>query len=96
MEGFSALSVLFTSPGGHCSTHTVYCKAHSLKKTSERTPNGRTLFTLGWPPYVNKQCLEELFSRAGHVTDVVLQLKGGPVEDEDFVVHGFKVFYKVI
>lgn len=93
MEGFSALSVVFTSLGGHCSTHTIYCKAHSLKKTSERTPNGRTLFTLGWPPYVHKHCLEELFSRAGHVTDVVVQLRGGPVADDDCTTHSFKVLY---
>ncbi len=90
MDGFARLLVTFSSPGGHSSTHTIYCKAHSLKKTSEHTPNGRTLFTLGWPPYVTKRCLEEVFSRAGHVSHVILQLRGALMEDTE-CGDGFKV-----
>ncbi len=90
MEEFSAFSVKFTSPGSHCS-HNIFYKAHSLKKTSERTPNGRTLFTLGWPPFVRKHCIEKIFARVGHVTDVILQLRGGSVEANNCITRGFKV-----
>lgn len=49
----------------------------------------------GWPPYVDCESLKELFSRAGHVTDVILQLKGGPVEDVE-ESEGFKVLICIL
>lgn len=90
MDGFSELLVRFTTTSGSSSTHTIYCKRHSVKSTSELTPNDQTLFTLGWPPYVDSEVIKDLYSRAGHVKEVFLQSKAGPVgnrvEDSGFQV----------
>ena len=90
MDGFSELLVRLSTTSDSSSTHTIYCKRHSVKSTSELTPNEQTLFTLGWPPYVDPEVLKDLFSRAGHVKEVFLQSKAGPVVNctED---GGFKV-----
>ena len=81
MEGFECLRVAFCSPSGTSSTHTIYCKTHRVRVNSDLTPNDRTLFTLGWPPYCTKATIKELFSRAGHVTKVFLQASPGAVEN---------------
>jgi len=91
MEDFTALPVCFQSSSGSTSTHTIYCKEHSVKKSSELTPNGRTLFTVGWPPYAIKSCVMEVFSHAGHVQEVILQSKGGTQAEDEPVTKGFKV-----
>ena len=97
MEGFRRLRVAFASKTGE-SVHCIYCKVHAVRKDAPVTPNDRTLFTLGWPPYSNSEAIEELFSRAGHVTAVYLQASPGPVDPtkkcED-VCQGFKVGYVV-
>ena len=83
MDEFECLRVAFCSPTGASSTHTIYCKAHRVRVNSDLTPNDRTLFTLGWPPYCNKTTIKELFSRAGHVTEVFLQAGPGAVQVEN-------------
>ena len=101
MDGLKQLLVSFSSPGDHTSTHTIYCKRHSVSRVSEITPNNRTLFTLGWPPYCDEECIRDFFSRVGHVTDVYLQTNPGTVEDKDnnsMKSHqylGFKISYIV-
>ena len=92
MDGFRSLRACFTSAGGNSSTHTIYCKLHSVRQSSDTTPNDKTLFTLGWPSYCTTEAIQELFSRAGHVTAVYLQsLPGSVKEDNVSVVHGFQV-----
>ena len=84
MDGFSTLRVQFTSPlGAINSTHSIYCKVHRVRHSSNLTPNDRTLFTVGWPPYCTKRVVEELFSRAGHVIDCFLQPNAGVVVEEN-------------
>ena len=99
MEGFECLPVAFqSSRGGLKSGHVIFCKKHSVRQNSLATPNGRTLFTLGWPPYCKGQAIEELFSRAGHVTAVYLQSSPGPVDpssDADPPCGVFTVAYVV-
>ena len=81
MDEFERLRVAFCSPSGASSTHTIYCKTHRVRMNSDLTPNDRTLFTLGWPPYCSKSTIKELFSRAGHVTEVFLQASPGAVDN---------------
>ena len=81
MDEFDRLRVAFCSPIGASSTHTVYCKTHRVRVNSDLTPNDRTIFTLGWPPYCSKEAIKELFSRAGHVSEVFLQASPGAVEN---------------
>ncbi len=81
MDEFDRLRVAFCSPTGASSTHTIYCKTHRVRVNSNHTPNDRTLFTLGWPPYCSKVAIKELFSRAGHVSEVFLQASPGAVEN---------------
>ena len=76
------LSVRFCSPSGNSSTHIIYCKKHSLRQQSSNTPNGRTLFTVGWPPYCGNEEIREIFSRVGVVEKVYLQHNPGIVEEE--------------
>jgi len=84
MDGFELLPVVFSpkddGSSGVKSIHSVFCKKHHVRQSSETTPNGRTLFTLGWPPYTTSETVEELFSRAGHVSSVYLQEVPGPVD----------------
>ena len=79
MDGFGTLQVEFTSPSGSSSTHSIYCKLHRVRQSSDLTPNDRTLFTLGWPPYCDKNTIDELFSRVGRVEETYLQSSPGPV-----------------
>ena len=100
------LPVAFSSaetPGGADPVHRIFCKKHTVRQSSQATPNERTLFTLGWPPYTTRQGLEELFSRAGHVTAVYLQSSPGPVDTQQQTdtekqlspTSGFRVGYVV-
>lgn len=99
MEGFQCLLLVFSSNSGKSSKskHTIYCKKHVVRQSAQATPNRRTLFTLGWPPYSKDEAIEELFSRAGHVTAVYLQASPGPVDlSRDAEDRGsFKVGYVV-
>ena len=96
MDGFELLPVAFSSPSGRVSKHSIYCKKHMLREDSQLTPNARTLFSLGWPPYVTPSLIEDLFSRAGHVTAVYLQASPGSVDpDNDSQLSGFAVGYVV-
>lgn len=94
-----SLLVLFSSSTQEnlASKHSIYCKKHSVRQDSQETPNNRTLFTLGWPPYCKAVAIEELFSRAGHVTSVFLQSSPGPVDPSRTVTggRGFMVGYVV-
>ena len=72
----------FTSPSGSTSTHVIYCKKHSLRQQSSKTPNDRTLFTVGWPPYCSQEEIKETFSRTvGEVERVFLREKPGNVDE---------------
>lgn len=93
MEEFRELRVCFSTPGGSSSVHTIYSKRHAVRQSNARTPNGLTLFTLGWPPYCTNTCVEELFSRAGEVKRVYLQPSPGPAREEKG--RGFQVGYIV-
>ena len=66
-----------------------------IRQEHRRAPNHRTLFTLGWPPYCNNECIKELFSQAGEVELVQLQNKVGFEEDSTTTESGFKVAYVV-
>lgn len=100
MEDFQVLSVIFSTEktsGDASPLHRLFCKKHAVRQNSQLTPNDRTLFTLGWPPYTTTQAVEELFSRAGHVTSVYLQSSPGPVDpkNSNSDAKGFKVGYVV-
>lgn len=99
MEEFRLLSVEFgTGEDSRCaSTHAIFCKEHAVRQSAKLTPNHKTLFTLGWPPYTTPQAVEELFSRVGHVTSVYLQPSPGPVDcvGAKGEGSGFKVGYVV-
>lgn len=99
MEGFQCLPLVFSSTSGKSSKskHAIYCKKHVVRQNAQATPNKRTLFTLGWPPYSKGEAIEELFSRAGHVTAVYLQPSPGPVDLSRDAENcgGFKVGYVV-
>ena len=83
MEEFSRLKVAFAPDRGSRCVHTVYCKPHAVRKDSLVTPSNRTLFSVGWPPYTNKEQIVELFSRVGHVSAVYLQGEPGPINDSE-------------
>lgn len=80
MEEYSRLLVAFSSSGEQSSTHSIYCKAHVVRQNSKVTPNLRTLFSLGWPPYCYPEDVESLFSRVGDVEKVYLQENPGSVD----------------
>lgn len=89
------LRVRFVS-GEESSVHTIYCKQHSVRHSSSLVPNGRTLFSLGWPPYCSREAIAELFSRAGQVIGVFLLDQPGLVEEESVTTSGrFHVAYIV-
>ena len=83
MNGFARLPVCFTSSRGVQSTHTIFCKRHAVRQTSEKTPNGLTLFTLGWPPYVNSEMVQDIFSRVGQVRVVYMCDRPGHLEGDE-------------
>ncbi len=91
MEEFSCLRVRFTSTSGLAAVHSVYCKRHRVRKQSERFPNGRTLFSVGWPPYVSALEVKELFLPVGQVSDVYLQPQDGTEREKSFQ-KGYVVF----
>jgi len=80
MDGYSLLRVSFSSNAGHSSAHTIYCKKHSVRQDSDVTPNLKTLFSLGWPPYCCPGDVESLFSRVGNVEKVFLSENPGSVD----------------
>ena len=63
------------------STHTIFLKQHSVRKDSSFVPSGKTLISLGWPPYCSKESIAELFSRAGQVVSVYIRDQPGSVEE---------------
>ena len=77
------LHVKFVSPQGKTSKHVIYCKKHALRKNSSKTPNGRTLFSVGWPPYCKEDDIKELFSRTSEIESVFLRSSPGNVEDTE-------------
>ena len=83
MNDFERLPVCFTSRGGAQSTHTIFCKRHAVRQTSEKTPNGLTLFTLGWPPYCLSGMVQDIFSRVGQVSAVYMCDRPGHFEGGD-------------
>lgn len=83
MNDFERLPVCFKSSGGAQSTHTIFCKRHAVRQTSAKTPNGLTLFTLGWPPYSNSEMVQDIFSRVGQVSAVYMCDKPGLLRDGD-------------
>lgn len=97
MNEFQQLSVAFSiSERGIHSKHRIFCKKHSVRQNSQVTPNDKTLFTLGWPPYATEEAIKEMFSRAGHVTAVYFRASPGPVTSSNINgVSGFKVGYVV-
>ncbi len=103
MDGFRRLLVAFSSSSSSLpssslrSTHTIYCKKHEVRKDSTLTPNNKTIFSLGWPPYCNKEDIANLFSRVGHVVNVYLLSSPGTVDEYTCRSdsQGFKVSYIV-
>lgn len=96
MEQYRTLRVEFGCPGGAAATHSIYCKIHHVRQNSDITPNGRTLFTIGWPPYANKESIKELYSRVGQVENAYLQSNPGAVDvctkaDQSAHKRGFQV-----
>ncbi len=77
------LCVKFISPKGVSSKHIIYCKRHALRKNSTKTPNDRTLFSIGWPPYCTEDIIHELFSRTSEVETVFLRNSLGNVEETE-------------
>ena len=90
------LLVNFTSPEGSVSQHVIYCKKHSLRQQSPVTPNDKTLFTAGWPPYVSRDEIRELFSRIGEVEAVYVQEQPGPVPEEPFPLTGRSLYGYIV
>ena len=80
MEAYSRLHVSFSSKASHSSVHTIYCKKHSVRQNSDVTPNLRTLFSLGWPPYCCPGDVESIFSRVGSIEKVFLMANPGSVD----------------
>ena len=80
MDEYQRLSIAFSSNAGYSSTHIIYCKKHAVRQNSDLTPNLRTLFSLGWPPYCRPEDVESLFSRVGNVEKVFLQENPGSVD----------------
>lgn len=90
------LTVNFSCSSGSSSQHTIYCKRHNVRQPSNLTPNNRTLFTTGWPPYCSINEIKELFSRAvGQIEDVFLQESTGSVDENKPLSGGYMVGYIV-
>lgn len=66
--------------------HHIFIKKHTVHKTDDSKPLGRTLFVLNIPPYATEDSVKHVFSVAGVVQSVVL------CEGDD---HGFKTGYIV-
>ena len=90
------LVVHFTSPEGNVSSHVIYCKKHSLRQQSTVTPNDKTLFTAGWPPYVSKEEIRELFSRVGELEEVYVQEQAGPVPEDPLPLTGKSLYSYIV
>ena len=78
--GFTAVRVTFYC-GESESMHSIYSKQHMVREESSLTPSSRTLLTLGWPPYIQKHHLNELYSVFGTVQDVFMKRTPGPIRD---------------
>lgn len=95
--GFTAVRVSFRC-GESESLHSIYSKQHIVREDSSVTPSSRTLLTLGWPPYIQKHHLNELYSVFGTVQEVFMQRTPGPIRDlKKFDVGNmsFKIAYVV-
>lgn len=75
------LKVRFFS-GAISSTHTIFLKQHSVRKSSSLVPSGKSILSLGWPPYCPKESIAELFSRVGQVLSVNIRDQPGSIEIE--------------
>lgn len=71
------------APSGRTSFHAIYCKKHALRKNSSKTPNDRTLFTIGWPPYCTENDIEQFFYTQMELTveNVYLRKSPGNIEE---------------
>ena len=82
------------------SVHEIFYKKHLVREECPLTPSTRTLFTLGWPPFTNKEEIKELYSSFGEVEEVYLKLQPGVIRDLQEVNNldcesSFKVAYIV-
>lgn len=55
------------------------------RKIEAGTPEHRTLFSLGWPPYCSSSEVEAVFSRVGYVTSTYMQNSAGPINRVSFI-----------
>lgn len=97
MDDYTRLIVTFSTSAGHLSSHTIYCKKHTVRQNSDVTPNLRTMFSLGWPPYCSSEDVESVFSRAGGVENVFLSESAGSVDSSSSIrrIQTFCVGYVV-
>ena len=98
----SALGYTSVRVGFRCgeseSLHSIYSKQHVVREDSPLTPTSRTLLTLGWPPYVQKHHLNNVYSAFGTVQQVFMKRSPGPIRDLkelDVDKVGFKCAYVV-
>ncbi|GAB1602928.1 ribosomal RNA-processing protein 7 homolog A-like [Argonauta hians] len=50
----------------------LFIKAHSTREVDPHRPKDRTLFVINIPPYVNKSCLKNFFSKCGKIQDIYI------------------------
>ncbi|KAI0211271.1 Ribosomal RNA-processing-like protein 7A [Lamellibrachia satsuma] len=69
-QGFTVIPVKYTEDS--TATQYLYVKQHEVRNPHPSLPSNRTLFVLNVPSYVNKNCLQRLFSDSGKVEAVHL------------------------
>ncbi|XP_047993437.1 ribosomal RNA-processing protein 7 homolog A [Leguminivora glycinivorella] len=75
---FKALELKVTDDSE--SPHTIYIKEHAVRDHTEDRPQGRTLFVVNIPPYIDDDGIKNAFREAGTVKSVSLLEKPGPSE----------------
>lgn len=74
-QGFTAIPVKYSEESSV--TQYLYLKQHDVRNPDPSLPSSRTLFVLNVPSYVNKECLERLFSGCGKVEAIHLHKNPG-------------------
>ncbi|XP_037731244.1 ribosomal RNA-processing protein 7 homolog A-like isoform X5 [Drosophila subpulchrella] len=78
LEGYVVVP-LRTKPNAK-SCHIVFMREHFIHLMDPNKPKGRTLFLLNVPPYVAKDSLKSVFSRAGSIQAVEFAVRPGKEE----------------
>lgn len=73
IDGFTVIPVKLYEKIESC--HYLYCRLHNARTFDNHTPQGRTLFVVGVPPYCSEDSLKLIFATCGTIDRVILSDK---------------------